>query len=35
MGDTLQVTMKTYYHIINKDQHAKAKAFLGSALHTG
>jgi hypothetical protein len=32
LGDTLQVVMRTYYDIIHKDQHAKAKAFLGTAL---
>ena len=35
LGDTLQVVMQTYYHIIHKNQHAKAKAFLSEALHTG
>jgi site-specific recombinase XerC len=35
LGDTLGTVMKTYYDIVNKDQHAKAKAFLGTALHTG
>jgi hypothetical protein len=35
LGDTLGVVMKTYYDVVHKDQHAKAKAFLGTALHTG
>jgi hypothetical protein len=35
LGDTLGTVMKTYYDIVNKDQHAKARAFLGTALHTG
>ena len=35
LGDTLAVVMKTYYDIVHKDQHAKASAFLGTALHTG
>ena len=35
LGDTLQVVMRTYYHIIHKDQHAKAKAFLSEALRAG
>jgi hypothetical protein len=35
LGDTLAVVMKTYYDIVHKDQHAKAKAFLGTVLHTG
>ena len=34
LGDTLAVVMQTYYDIIHKDQHAKARAFLGTALHT-
>jgi hypothetical protein len=29
------VVMMTYYDIVHKDQHAKAKAFLGTALHAG
>ena len=33
LGDTLAVVMKTYYDIVHKDQHAKAKAFLNTALH--
>ena len=32
---TLALVMKTYYDIVHKDQHAKAKAFLGTVLHTG
>jgi hypothetical protein len=35
LGDTLAMVMKTYYDFIHKDHHTKAKAFLGSALHTG
>ena len=35
LGDTLEVVMKTYYDVVNKDQHAKAAAFLSTALHTG
>jgi site-specific recombinase XerC len=35
LGDTLGTVMKTYYDVIHRDQHAKAKAFLGTALHTG
>ena len=35
LGDTLAVVMRTYYDIVNKDHHAKAKAFLGKALHAG
>jgi hypothetical protein len=35
LGDTLGTVMKTYYDIVNKNQHAKARAFLGTALHTG
>jgi hypothetical protein len=33
LGDTLQTVMKTYYDVVNKDHHAKAKAFLSTALH--
>jgi hypothetical protein len=35
LGDTLQVVMATYYDVVHKDQHAKARAFLGTALQTG
>jgi hypothetical protein len=35
LGDTLAVVIKTYYHIVHEEQHAKAKAFLDGALHTG
>jgi hypothetical protein len=35
LNDTLAVVIKTYYDIVHKDQHAKARAFLGTALHTG
>jgi hypothetical protein len=32
LGDTLKVVIATYYNVIEKDQHAKARAFLGTAL---
>ena len=32
LGDTLGVVMRTYYDVVNRDHHAKAKAFLGEAL---
>jgi hypothetical protein len=35
LGDTIGVVMKTYCDVVHKDQHAKARAFLGTALHTG
>ena len=35
LGDTVAVVMQTYYDIVHKDHHAKAKAFLATALHTG
>jgi hypothetical protein len=35
LGDTLGTVMKTYYDIVHKDQHAKAKDFLRRALRTG
>jgi integrase len=35
LGDTLKVVMDTYYDVVNKDHHAKAKAFLGTALQAG
>ena len=35
LGDQLKTVIETYYDIVHKDQHAKAKAFLGTALHTG
>jgi site-specific recombinase XerD len=35
LGDTLREVMKTYYDVVNKDHHAKAKAFLSSALRAG
>ena len=35
LGDTLGTVMKTYYDLVHKDQHAKAKAFLDRALRTG
>jgi hypothetical protein len=35
LGDNVQTVMKTYYDVVHKDQHAKAKAFLATALHAG
>jgi hypothetical protein len=35
LGDTLGTVMKAYYDIVNKNQHAKARTFLGTALHAG
>jgi integrase len=35
LGDTLGTVMKAYYDVVNKNQHAKARAFLGTALRTG
>jgi integrase len=35
LGDTLVVVMRTYYDVVHRDQHQKARAFLGTALHTG
>jgi integrase len=35
LGDTLVVVMRTYYDIVHEDQHAKANAFLSTALRTG
>jgi hypothetical protein len=35
LGDTPHTTMKTYYDVNVKDQRAKGKAFLASALHAG
>ena len=35
LGDTVGTVMKTYYDVVNKDHHAKAKAFLSTALRTG
>jgi hypothetical protein len=32
LGDTLTVVMQTYYDIIHKDHHSRAKAFLSTAL---
>jgi hypothetical protein len=32
LGDTLVVVMRTYYDIVHEDQHAKANAFLSTAL---
>jgi hypothetical protein len=32
LGDTIGMVMKTYYDIVNKDQHAKARDFLRTAL---
>jgi hypothetical protein len=33
LGDTVGVVMKTYQDIVKEDHHAKAAAFLASALH--
>jgi hypothetical protein len=35
LGDTLAVTMKTYYNLVHKDQYPRASAFLDAALHAG
>jgi hypothetical protein len=35
LGDTVATVLQAYQHILGKDQHAKAKAFLSTALHTG
>ena len=35
LGDTVATVMKTYYDIVQKDHHAKAKDFLSKALHAG
>ena len=35
LGDTLGTVMKAYYDIVHKDHHAKASAFLRTALHAG
>jgi hypothetical protein len=35
LGDTLQITIRTYYDVVHKDQHAKARAFLSTALQQG
>jgi site-specific recombinase XerD len=35
LGDTLKVVMDTYYDVVHTDQHAKAAAFLASALRAG
>ena len=35
LGDTLQITIRTYYEVVHKDQHAKARAFLSTALQQG
>ena len=35
LGDTPATVMKAYYDVVNKDHHTKAKAFLGTELHTG
>jgi hypothetical protein len=32
LGDTVAVVMKTYHDVVNRDYHAKARAFLGGAL---
>jgi hypothetical protein len=35
LGDTVATVLRAYQHILGKDQQAKAKAFLGTALRTG
>jgi hypothetical protein len=35
LGDNVATVLRAYQHILAKDQHAKAKAFLGEALRTG
>jgi integrase len=35
LGDTLKVVMQTYYDVVTRDHHVKARAFLGTALHPG
>jgi hypothetical protein len=35
LGDTEQMVIKTYHDVLDEDQHTKAKAFLGAALHVG
>ena len=32
LGDTVAMVIKTYYHIVHEEQHAKAAAFLAEAL---
>jgi hypothetical protein len=29
------MVIKTYHDVLDEDQHTKAKAFLGAALHAG
>jgi hypothetical protein len=35
LGDTVATVLRAYQHILGKDQEAKARAFLGTALHAG
>jgi hypothetical protein len=35
LGDTLRTVMTTYYDIVHKDQHAKARDFLSETLREG
>ena len=35
LGDKEQTVLSSYHDILNKDQHAKAKAFLDTALKRG
>ena len=35
LGDTLAVTMRSYYDVVHKNQHAKAAAFLSEVLQHG
>jgi hypothetical protein len=35
LGDDLAMVIETYCYLVNKDQHAKAKAFLAKALRAG
>jgi hypothetical protein len=35
LGDQLQTVIKSYHHVVQKDYHAKAAAFLAKELHTG
>jgi len=32
LGDTVKTVMASYYDVVAKDQHSKAKSFLGAAL---
>ena len=35
LGDTVQTVMRTYFDVLDRDHHAKAAAFLSSALRAG